>query len=664
MYQQQPRQMEGIADILANQGRYGDSMLVHMNPVEVQGLASLSPTGSLTINPETGQPEAFLPFLAPLLGSILGSTTLAGAGGILAGKTALAGAIGSGLATAAVEGDLKKGLISGITGFGIGSALGNVFKGTQGAIDAGTKAAADVAADAAQVMPTGTVGTALGEMPMDQLANLTPESFSGLTEKLASTAQSDAMREFVNKMGPNERLKALLSKKGIGQLATDPSALVGAAIGEGTNLDLERREAMKAMGAASEADREYQLARSQAIIDQNVFPGTAMPQALPPKDYSDYGAGYSPQSRQTMDLGARQTLDMYNAGGIVSLDPNDFRRRVNDLVEMDDSIQRMQAGGRFTTTTTNPVSSGGFPGFVPGMPYDPVGMGGTPSSRQQALRGRRPITPEELDARLGYTGMAGFGPEIKYFTDEDPFDQIIAPFSDTAKADPRLTDIMFDFNVGNITGDEVKEAIESFEPKTEEATEVAKETPKEGDPLTNLPDDYNYADPEYLKYIRDYYAKNPIQFSMAEGGETKANPDTKTDRLIELAQQAIRGELAEEEAEVIIKMFIDELGEEAFTALREVTLEEIVPGSQKEGEIVGQGGGMDDLVQGMIGTQQPVAVSPGEYIVPADVVSGLGDGSTDAGVSELDGMLDRVRMERTATTQQPAPLRKGGVLPR
>ena len=88
-----------------------------------------------------------------------------------------------------------------------------------------------------------------------------------------------------------------------------------------------------------------------------------------------------------------------------------------------------------------------------------------------------------------------------------------------------------------------------------------------------------------------------------------------------------------------------------------------MPNSQKEGEIVGQGGGMDDLVQGMIGTQQPVAVSPGEYIVPADVVSGLGDGSTDAGVQELDGMLDRVRMERTATTQQPAPLRKGGVLP-
>jgi hypothetical protein len=127
---------------------------------------------------------------------------------------------------------------------------------------------------------------------------------------------------------------------------------------------------------------------------------------------------------------------------------------------------------------------------------------------------------------------------------------------------------------------------------------------------------------------------------------------------------AVLGELPEEEAGVVVQAFIDEFGEEAFSALRESVLEGIVPGSQKEGEIVGPGGGMDDQIMGMIGNQQPVAVSPGEYIVPADVVSGIGDGSTDSGVQELDGMLDRVRMERTNTTQQPRPLRKGGVLPR
>jgi hypothetical protein len=121
--QQAPLQNQ--ADEMAKYGRYGDTMLVHMNPYEVQGIASLSPTGKLTTNPVTGQPEAFLPFLAPLLGSMIGKAALAKAGGLLAGKTALAGAIGSGLATTAVTGDIKKGLLSGITGFGLGKALGS-----------------------------------------------------------------------------------------------------------------------------------------------------------------------------------------------------------------------------------------------------------------------------------------------------------------------------------------------------------------------------------------------------------------------------------------------------------------------------------------------------------------------------------------------------------
>jgi hypothetical protein len=98
-----------MADQMAQQGRFGDSMMVHMNPIEVAGIASLSPTGQLTTNPMTGQPEAFLPFLAPLLGSLAGSSLLAGTGGILAGKTALASAIGSGLATTAVTGDERMG---------------------------------------------------------------------------------------------------------------------------------------------------------------------------------------------------------------------------------------------------------------------------------------------------------------------------------------------------------------------------------------------------------------------------------------------------------------------------------------------------------------------------------------------------------------------------
>ena len=120
--------------------------------------------------------------------------------------------------------------------------------------------------------------------------------------------------------------------------------------------------------------------------------------------------------------------------------------------------------------------------------------------------------------------------------------------------------------------------------------------------------------------------------------------DAQLGSLIEQAAMAVLGQVSEEEAEIIINRFIDEFGQEAFQMLREQVLQGVVPEAQTQGLIEGEGGGMDDQVQGMIGDQQRVAVSPGEFIVPADVVSGLGDGDTDAGANELDAMMDRVRV--------------------
>ena len=48
--------LQGMANLLESQGRYGDPELVHMTQHEVRGLASL---GRLTRNPETGLMEAF-----------------------------------------------------------------------------------------------------------------------------------------------------------------------------------------------------------------------------------------------------------------------------------------------------------------------------------------------------------------------------------------------------------------------------------------------------------------------------------------------------------------------------------------------------------------------------------------------------------------------------
>jgi hypothetical protein len=123
---------------------------------------------------------------------------------------------------------------------------------------------------------------------------------------------------------------------------------------------------------------------------------------------------------------------------------------------------------------------------------------------------------------------------------------------------------------------------------------------------------------------------------------------------IQMVAAAILGQI--DNAEQIINAFVEKYGPEQFMALRKQVLQMTAPGAQTEGVIRGQGGGMDDQVGGTIAGQQDIAVSPGEYIVPADVVSGLGDGSTDAGAQQLDGMSKRVRMARGGTVQQPQRL--------
>jgi len=66
----------------------------------------------------------------------------------------------------------------------------------------------------------------------------------------------------------------------------------------------------------------------------------------------------------------------------------------------------------------------------------------------------------------------------------------------------------------------------------------------------------------------------------------------------------------------------------------------------------GPGDGMSDNIPATIGSKQPARLADGEFVVPADVVSGLGNGSTDAGAKQLYKMLDKVRSARTGTKKQ------------
>ena len=66
----------------------------------------------------------------------------------------------------------------------------------------------------------------------------------------------------------------------------------------------------------------------------------------------------------------------------------------------------------------------------------------------------------------------------------------------------------------------------------------------------------------------------------------------------------------------------------------------------------GGGDGMSDSIPAVIGGKQPARLADGEFVIPADVVSGLGNGSSKAGAKQLYAMMDRIRKARTGTTKQ------------
>jgi hypothetical protein len=77
----------------------------------------------------------------------------------------------------------------------------------------------------------------------------------------------------------------------------------------------------------------------------------------------------------------------------------------------------------------------------------------------------------------------------------------------------------------------------------------------------------------------------------------------------------------------------------------------------------GPGDGMSDDIPATIGGKQPARLADGEFVVPADVVSHLGNGSTDAGAKQLYSMMNKVRNARTGNSKQGRQIQPRKYLP-
>ena len=152
---------------IASKGRNGDTMLMHINPQELSGLQSL--LGPVTVNPETGNPEAFA-WTPLLIGMALGATT-------------------AGTSAAAQGGDTNDIVLASLAGGTIGAVGG---------------AAAGAAAPAA-VAPTAATAPAAATAPGYGVLASTPAQVTAQ----AAAAKSAAASQAAAIMGPNPYLSSL-----------------------------------------------------------------------------------------------------------------------------------------------------------------------------------------------------------------------------------------------------------------------------------------------------------------------------------------------------------------------------------------------------------------------------------------------------------------------
>jgi hypothetical protein len=262
-----------LANHMSTKGRNGDSMLVHMTPNEVQGLQALAMKhgGSLTINPDTGLPEAnFLKKLLPMIaGFALGPAGMGIAFGGLS-SAASAGLLVGGV-TGLATGSLSKGLMAGLGAYG-GAGLG-----------AGLETAA-VQGELASSMPT--------------LAGQAPEQIKAYSDQVI--AARDAAMSKVGGMGGIDKLSA-----GFDAVKTAPGAFL--------------KDNMMPLAAAA----------SPIMADMMVPTATKAPTNTNPAYIRQYVAGDRPQAPRALapvlasEWGSRNFSDAYATpmagGGIVAL---------------------------------------------------------------------------------------------------------------------------------------------------------------------------------------------------------------------------------------------------------------------------------------------------------------------------------------------------------
>jgi len=603
--------LHDLAQQVQSRGRNDDSVLVHMTPKEVGGLQSLAMAhgGSLTINPQTGLPEAgFLSKLLPMIAGFALAPLTAGTSLAFLGATPLASALTVGAATGLATGSLEKGLSAGLGAYG-GAGLG-----------AGLTASAPAATGAVTSAPATALGNssinAAGMGGANQFSNyaLNSGQAAGNLGKAAFDQTSLASRiASGNPMGvPTTQIAS----------TTAPSGF--SAIGEGAKASFGNgMQGLKTL-YGNLPDGTLPALGAYALMGMNDKKG------ITPADNTGMIRPYT--------LNRQQNPDAYNS----QISSSGQRMPVDSRGNLMDSSERNFFNDTFTA---------GKPYKAPGPEYAADGgivglaVGGVP----------------EQQAAFQAVGM-----NANY-----PMAQLQTPmYSDPSMQRPMAREVINpsgDVDVDSFTG-EARMAGGGMTAFGSGGTAAASSQ------ATGPTIDYKY-NPQDMTYTQTTTTppaaqRNPffgglglmgLGGSMGNGPASAAMGGFGGGLIRQLMQQRQQQQMPtvatktiggmidpymppQQQAQIGAESPKSDIAQYAVGGVADLG------GYSDGGRLLrGPGDGVSDSIPASIGNRQPARLADGEFVVPARIVSEIGNGSTEAGARKLYAMMDRVQNARRKT---------------
>ena len=621
--------MNQSAQGLASLGRGNDSMLVHMTPREVEGLQGLAMAhgGSLTINPQTGLPEAG--FLDAVLPMAAGFALGPGGFGLFSGANAalMAGLTVGGL-TALTSGDIGKGLMAGFGAYG-GSGLGDAIK--------------SFGANAGQA-GAGTTGEFMGDaLAANKINVMNPSGAPGVNV-------------FSGAGAPGITLPKYTGATGFGPSAVgNTSFLSGTAGAEAVNpknlLDLG-----SGAGTTSATNLIRPGASSMPLTDQSLSQGFSNVLSDPSGFAKEYGTGKLALQGGSLAL---EALNPEIEPEPFYTDPEKGKYRGPqgqlNLSDRFDTGLRLAEGGT--------ISTGGIRnlyGSSDNQTQAPVSADGYGLGRLSNLANEQAMTTAQT---LGYAE----GGDVSGSLSADVAAEIAR-----SGIDPALVR-------GDMVDDAAGLPYVYDRILTRGALDARRIPPIEYSPYTyagSLRKPQGYAEGgDVSNYRQDQAALNFNELptlNTVTGEQIPAGglDGLRLDKMNPLGQMyynlisssGIKPSIGSDKQtqDFFYNPFITYATDPQTQQFRKL----METGRMaKGGYLDGQGDGMSDSIPATIEGKQPARLADGEFVVPADVVSHIGNGSSKAGSKRLYAMMDKVRHARTGNKKQGKQIKPEKYMP-